>query len=138
MKKNDMAPLMEMCLLPWICALSFFLFILQLFQAITAVLFCVFHIDTTCLSDPLVWTQSIHFESPNDPRRHIKRLSEDVVSKIAAGEVVQRPSSALKEMIENSIDAHATNIIISISHGGLKQMQIQDTGDGILVCIVFR
>lgn len=111
---------------------------LAVIPGVTALLICVFHIVTTCLSDPLVWTQSIHFESPNDPRRHIKRLSEDVVSKIAAGEVVQRPSSALKEMIENSIDAHATNIIISISHGGLKQMQIQDNGDGILVWIVFH
>lgn len=39
----------------------------------------------------------------------------------------------MKEMVENSIDAHATNIVVSLSKGGMKQMQIQDNGDGILV-----
>lgn len=55
------------------------------------------------------------------------------MNKIAAGEVVMRPGAALKEMVENSIDAHATNIVVSLSKGGMKQMQIQDNGDGILV-----
>mgnify|MGYP002709769709 FL=1 len=39
----------------------------------------------------------------------------------------------MKEMVENSIDAHATNIVVSLNKGGMKQMQIQDNGDGILV-----
>lgn len=61
----------------------------------------------------------------------IIQLSEDVVSKIAAGEVIERPAYALKELIENAIDAHATRIAIAIKSAGLQEIRIKDNGIGM-------
>ena len=64
--------------------------------------------------------------------KRIEVLDTVTVSKIAAGEVIDRPSSVVKELIENSIDAESTQIIISIEDGGKKTIKIEDNGKGIL------
>lgn len=61
----------------------------------------------------------------------IKLLPQNLVNKIAAGEVIDRPSSVVKELIENSIDAQAKNITANITQGGIESIQIIDDGIGM-------
>ncbi|WP_252698175.1 DNA mismatch repair endonuclease MutL [Natronosalvus vescus] len=77
-------------------------------------------------------------DTPPDDRSSIRQLDEDTVARIAAGEVVERPASAVKELLENSLDADASRIDVAIDAGGTDTIRVRDDGRGMTEADVRR